>query len=140
MASTLGVDHGGGRVAAHARRTHEMPAPRAQQLVRRDVAGARRLQHVTGPRDPVIQHAAAVLAEPVGHARSGNAVAVGELGVEIDAIVRLGQVLAMTATVIVRSNRSVYARRCSRPQGTRSPTDPPLADAIGESPRATWNE
>ena len=36
----------------------------------------------------------------------------------------------------MRSNRLSYARRCLRPHGTWSPTNPPVAVEIGESPVA----
>src|SRR5207244_12273673 len=94
VAPSFGVDYRGGRIAPHARGAHEVPAAGAQERIGGDLAGAGRVQDLTGARDAVVEHAPAVLAEPVRDPRSGNAVPVGQRGIEVDAIVRLRKILA----------------------------------------------
>ena len=94
MAPSLGVDHRGGGIATHARRSHEMPASGSQERIEGDLASAGRFQCLARARDAVIEHAPAVLAQGVRHAGRGDSMAVGERRIEVHAVRRLGQVLA----------------------------------------------
>ena len=88
------VHDGGGAVGTHARRAHQVPSRGLELGVDRHVPGPGRFHQLRRPVDAVGHHPQAVFTDGVLDLRCGDAVAVRETGVERDAVVGLGEVLA----------------------------------------------
>lgn len=88
------VDDRTARIVAHAGGAHEMPARGAELRRRLHRMGAGRGQHRLGLPAGMRHHAGRVPGQAIGDFRRGDAVGIGQRGRKLDAVVRLGQVLA----------------------------------------------
>src|SRR5215216_3435464 len=88
------VDHGARRIGAHPRRAEQMPTTPGYRVVDADVGSTRGFENLAAARQSMLHHLSAVLTERVIDLRRGDAVAVLQHGIEGDAVVLLGQILA----------------------------------------------
>src|SRR4051794_9269555 len=88
------IDHGARRIRPHPRGAEQMPAAPWYRVVYADVGRAGSLENLPAARQAMVHHLPAVRADRVVDLRCRNAVAVLQYGIERDAVVLLGQILA----------------------------------------------
>src|SRR3954454_5148946 len=88
------VDHGARGIGAHPRGAEQMPAAPGNWIVHADIGGTGSFKNLPAARQSVVHHLPAVLTERVIDLRRWDSVAVLQHGIERDAVVLLGQVLA----------------------------------------------
>src|SRR4249920_828619 len=75
------VDHRARRIGAHPRSAEQMPAAPWDRIVDAEVGGAGSFENLLTPRQSMLHHLPAVLADRVIDLRGGNAVAVLQYGI-----------------------------------------------------------
>src|SRR4051812_39564681 len=88
------VDHGARGIGAHPRGAEQMPAAPGNWIVHADIGGTGGFKNFPAARQSMVHHLPAVGADRVIDLRRRDAVAVLQHGIERDAVVLLGQVLA----------------------------------------------
>src|SRR5258705_3102529 len=94
MRTSRFVDYGARRISAHPRRAEQMPAAPGNRIVHADIGGTSGFKNLPAARQSMVHHLPAVLADGVIDPRRRDSVAVLQHGIERDAVVLLGQVLA----------------------------------------------
>ena len=94
VGSAMGVDDGSFGVGPHSRGAHEVPTGGRKRGFGADVLAAGGCEEFFAPGDGVVEHFEAVVAQLVMNFWGWNSVGVLEIGIEGDAVVGIGEVLA----------------------------------------------